>query len=175
MYRCESWTVKTEHRRIDALEIWCWRRLLRVPWTARRSNQSILNEISPGISLEGMILKLKLPDVKSWLIGKDSDAGRDWGQEEKRMTEDEMAGWHHWLDGPESGWTPGFGDGQGGLECCDLWGRKELDTTEWLIWSDLMVNEFTYKCLDFLQTIEFGDRESFWYRHQKGVRECPPC
>ena len=71
-------------------------------------------------------------------IGKDSDAGRDWGQEEKGMTEDEMAGWHHWLDGRESEWTPGVGDGQGGLECCDSWGRKESDMTEQLIWSDLI-------------------------------------
>ena len=77
------------------------------------------------------------PHVKSWLIGKDSDAGRDWGQEEKGTTEDETAGWHHWLDGRESQWTPGVGDGQGGLACCDSWGRKESDTTEWLIWSDL--------------------------------------
>ena len=76
------------------------------------------------------------PHAKSWLIGKDSDAGRDWGQEEKGKTEDEMAGWHHWLDGRESGWTPGVGDGQGGLVCCDSWGRKESDTTERLIWSD---------------------------------------
>ena len=78
------------------------------------------------------------PYAKRWLIGKDSDAGRDWGQEEKGTTEDEMAGWHHWLDGHESGWTPGVSDGQGGLACCDSWGRKELDTTEWLIWSDLI-------------------------------------
>ena len=76
------------------------------------------------------------PHVKSWLIGKDSDAGRDWGQEEKGTTEDEMAGWHLWLDGRESEWTLGVGDGQGGLVCCDSWGRKESDTTEWLI-SDL--------------------------------------
>ena len=77
------------------------------------------------------------PHAKSWLIGKDPDAGRDWGQEEKGTTEDEMAGWHHWLDGHEFGWTPGVGDGQGGLVCCDSWGRKESDTTERLIWSDL--------------------------------------
>jgi len=76
------------------------------------------------------------PHVKSWLIGKDSDAGRDWGQEEKGTTEDEMAGWHHWLDGRESGWTLGVGDGQGGLACCNSWGRKESDMTEQLIWSD---------------------------------------
>jgi len=79
------------------------------------------------------------PHVKSWLIGKDSDAGRDWGQEEKGMTEDEMAGWHHWLDGRESEWTLGVGDGQGGLACCYSWGRKESDTTEQLIWSDLSI------------------------------------
>ena len=76
------------------------------------------------------------PHVKSWLIGKDSDAGRDWGQEEKGTTEDEMAGWRPWLDGRESEWTPGVGDGQGGLACCNSWGRKESDTTERLIWSD---------------------------------------
>ena len=80
---------------------------------------------------------LRPPHVKSWLIGKDSDAGRDWGQEEKGMTEDEMAGWHHWLDGRESGWTPGVGDGQGGLVCCNSWGRKESDMTEWLNWTEL--------------------------------------
>ena len=74
------------------------------------------------------------PHVKCWLIGKDSDAGRDWGQEEKRTTEDEMAGWHQWLDGLESEWTPGVGDGQGGVACCDSWGRKESDTTERLNW-----------------------------------------
>ena len=78
------------------------------------------------------------PDAKSWLIGKDSDAGRDWGQEEKGTTEDEMAGWHHWVDGCESEWTPGDGDGQGGLACCDSWGRKESDTTERLNWTELI-------------------------------------
>ena len=77
------------------------------------------------------------PDAKNWLIGKDPDSGKDWGQEEKGTTEDEMIGWHHWLDEREFEWTPGDGDGQEGLECCDSWGRKELDTTELLIWSDL--------------------------------------
>ena len=77
------------------------------------------------------------PYAKSWLIGKDSDAGRDWGQEEKGTTEDEMAGWHHRLDGHESEWTPGVGDGQGGLECCDSWGHKESDTTERLNCTEL--------------------------------------
>ena len=79
------------------------------------------------------------PHAKSWLIGKDSDAGRDWGQVEKGTTEDELAGWHHRLDVRESEWTLGVGDGQGGLACCDSWGRKESDTTERLIWSDVWV------------------------------------
>ena len=78
------------------------------------------------------------PHGKSWLIGKDSDAGSDWGQQEKGMTEDEMAGWHHWLDGYEFEWTPGVGDGQGGLACCDSWGHKESDTTERLKWTELV-------------------------------------
>ena len=101
MYGCESWTVKkAKHQRIDAFELWGWRRLLRIPWTARRSNQSILKEISPGISLEGMMLRLKLQYFGHLMrrvdsLEKNSDAGRDWGQEEKRTTEDEMAEWHH--------------------------------------------------------------------------------
>ena len=80
---------------------------------------------------------LRPPHGKSWPIGKDSDAGRDWGQKEKGTTEAEMAGWHHWLDGRESEWTPGDGDGQGGLACCSSWGLKESDTTEWLTWTEL--------------------------------------
>ena len=88
---------------------------------------------------------LWLPHAKSWLIRKDSDAGRDWGQKEKGTTEDEMAGWHHWLDGHEFLWTPGVGDGQGGLVCCDSWGRRESDTTERLNWNELnlMLENFT--------------------------------
>ena len=100
MYGCESWTIKkAEHRRIDAFELWCWRRLLRVPWTARRSNQSILKEISPEHSLKGLMLKLKLQysgHLKNWLIWKDPDSGKDWRQEEKWMTEDEMASLTQW-------------------------------------------------------------------------------
>ena len=82
-------------------------------------------------------LVLWSPHAKCWLIGKDSDAGRDWGQEEKGSTEDEMAGWHHWLNGCGSEWTSGVGDGQGGLACCDSWGRKESDTTEQLSWTEV--------------------------------------
>ena len=115
-YRCESWTIKkAERQRIDAFELWCWRRLLRVPWTARRSNQSILKEISPECSLEGLMLKLKLQyfghlmrradsfEKKSWLIWKDPDVRKDWGQENKGMTEDVMVGWHHRLNEHEFG------------------------------------------------------------------------
>ena len=82
------------------------------------------------------------PHKKSWLIGEDSDAGRDWGQEENGTTEDEMAGWHHWLDGCESQWTPGVGVGQGGLACCNSWGHKESDTTELLVLSDVQCRQW---------------------------------
>ena len=84
------------------------------------------------------------PHGKSWLIGKDSDAGRDWGQEEKGTREDEMAGWHHWLNGHEFGWTPWVGDGQGGLVCCDSWGHKESDTTEQLNWTELNISHYYF-------------------------------
>ena len=106
MYGCESWTIKkAECQRMDAFELWCCRRLLRVPWTARRSNQSILKEISPEYSLEGLMLKLKLQYFGHLMQRVDSlektDAGRDWEQEEKGTTEDEMVRWHHRLDGHE--------------------------------------------------------------------------
>ena len=100
MYGCESWTInKADHQRTDALELWCWRRLLRVPWTARRSNQSILKEVSPDYSLEGLMLKLKL-QYFGHLIGRTDSlektlAGKDCKWKEKGTTEDEMVGWHH--------------------------------------------------------------------------------
>ena len=103
MYGCESWTIKkTECQRIDTFELWCWRRQLRISWTVRRSNQSILKEINPEYSLEGLMLKLKLQSFghlmqNSHLTGKDLDAGKDWRQKEKRLREDEMSGWHHWF------------------------------------------------------------------------------
>ena len=144
MYGGESWTVKkAECQRIDAFELWCWRRLLRVPWTERRSNQSILKEIHQSwVFIERIDAKAETPvlwppHANSWLIGKNSDAGRDWGREEKGTTEDEMAGWHHQLDGHEFGWTPGVGDGQGGLVCCNSWSRKESDMIEQLNWTEL--------------------------------------
>ena len=117
------------------LELWYWRRLLRVAWTARRSNQSILKEISAEYSLEGLLLKLKLQYFGHLMrrtdIWKDPAAGKYWRQEEKGTTEDEMVGWHHQLDGHEFEWTLAVGDGRGGLVCCSPRGCKESDTTEW--------------------------------------------
>ena len=141
MYGCESWTIKkAEHWRIDAFELWCWRRLLRVPWTAMRSNQSILKEISSECSLAGLILKLKLQyfghlmqradSLEKTLMPEKVEGGK------KRGWQDEIVGWHHRLDGHEFEWTPGVGDRQGGLACCDSWGYKELDMTERLNWTE---------------------------------------
>ena len=129
MYGCEIWTLKkAEHQRTDAFELWWWRRFFKVPWTARRSSQSMLKEITPEYSLEAPILWT--PDVKKQLIRKDPDAGKDWRQEEKRMTEDEMVGWHHQLEGHEFEQTSGDGEGQGSPACCRQWGHKQSDTTE---------------------------------------------
>ena len=150
MYGCESWTVKkAECRRIDAFEL-CWRRL-KSPLDCKeiqpvhpKGNQSWIFIGRTDAEAETPILWP--PDVKNWLIWKDSDAGKDWGQEEKGTTEDEMAGCHHGLDGRESEWTPGVGDGQGGLACCNSWGRKESDTSEWLNWTE-QKQLYLYVCL----------------------------
>ena len=142
MYGCESWTgKKAECWRIDAFELSCWRRILRVPWTPRRSNQPILKEISPGCSLEGLMLKLKPNTLVTW-CKELTHLKRPWSWERLRAgwkgtTEDEMVGWHHWLNGHGFGWTPGVGVRQGGLVCCGLWGHKESDMTEWLNWTEL--------------------------------------
>ena len=139
MYGYECWTVKkAECRRIDAFELWCWRRLLRVPWTARRSNQSILKRISPGCSLEGLMLKAKLQCFghlirrfdsleKTLMLGK-IEGRRRWGRQRMRWLDDITDS----INGHGFGWTPGVGDGQGGLACCGSWGCKESDTTEQL-------------------------------------------
>ena len=141
IYGCESWTVKkAERRRIDAFKLWCWKRVLRVPWTARRSNQSILKEFSPGCSLEGLMLKLKLQYFGHliWRVNSMEKILMLWGIGCRRRSEwqDEMVGWHHQLNGHEFEWTPGVGDGQGGLGCCSSWGHKESDTTERLNWTE---------------------------------------
>ena len=118
----ESWAL-----RIDAFELWFWRILLRVPWTARRSNQSILKEISPEYSLEGLMLKLKLQYFGHPMWRNDSLEKIEDG---KRRGWQRIIGWHHWLYGHEFEQAPGVGDGQGGLVCCSPWGHKELYTTE---------------------------------------------
>ena len=126
MYGCESWIIKkADRQRIDAFELWSQRRLLRVPWPERRSNQSILKEINPEYSLKGLTLKLKLQYfgyLRQWAKSlEDSDAGKDWRQEEKGMTEDEMVGWHHWLNGHKFERASGDGEGQSSLACCRPW------------------------------------------------------
>ena len=143
MYGCESWNVKkVEHQRIDAFELWCWRRLLRFPWTARRSNRSILKKSVLNIHWKDWYWIWNSHTLATWWKElthlKDPDAGKDWGQEEKGMTEDEMVGWHHWLKGHEFEQAPGVGDRHGGLACCSPWGCKELDITERLNWTELI-------------------------------------
>ena len=132
MYGFESWTIKrAEHRRIDAFELWCWRRLLRAPWTARKSNQSILKEISLEYSLEGLMLKLKLQHFGYLIQRTDSlEMTLMLGKIDGRMRRGEMVGWHHQLKGHEFEKALGVGNGQGGLACCSPWGRKESDMTE---------------------------------------------
>ena len=128
---------------MDAFELQLWRRLLTVSWTARRSNQLILKEISPEkYSLEGLILNLNLQSFGHLMRSADSlektlMLKKIWRWEEKRMTDNEMVGWHHWLDGLEFEQALGVGDGQGSLTCCSPWGHKELDMTEWLKWTEL--------------------------------------
>ena len=131
---------EAECQRIDAFELWCWR-CLRIPWTSRRSNQSILKEINPEYSLEGRMLKLKLQYFGRLIqransLEKTLMLGKIEKQEEKGMTEDEMAGWYHWLNRHESEQVSGDCEGQGGLACCSPPGRKEWDTTERLKWTD---------------------------------------
>ena len=124
MNECESWTIKkAEHPKIDAFKLWCWRRLLRVPWTARRSNQSILKEINPEYSLEGQMLNLQYFGhlMQRADSGKDPYMGKDWEQEEKGMAEDKMVGCHHWLTRQEFQQTLGDSEGQGSLACCSPW------------------------------------------------------
>ena len=129
------WTIKKAgHRRIDAFELWCWRRLLENPLDCKeiqpvkpKGNQPWIFIGRTDTDAEAPILWP--PDVKSWLIGIDPDSGKDWRQEAERVTEDEMVGWHHWLNGPKSEQTLGDSEGQGSLACCSPWGRKELDTT----------------------------------------------
>ena len=152
-YGCESWTIKKAERwRFDVFELWCSRRLLRVPLDCREIQPVHPKEDKSWVFIGRTDVEAETPvfwppDEKSWLIWKDTDAGKDWGQEEKGTTEDEMVGWHHQLNGHGFGWTPGVGDGQGGLVCCGSWGRRvrhdwatELHWTfsevvfKWVLW-----------------------------------------
>ena len=137
MCGCENWTIKkAEHQRIDAFKLWCWRRLLRVLWTVRRSNQSVLKEVRPGYSFERLMLKLKLQYLATW-CEELTHLKRPWCWERLKAGgegagEDEMVGWHHWLNPHEFEQALGVGDGQRSLVCSSPWGSKQLDTTEWL-------------------------------------------
>ena len=172
MYGCESWSIrKVECWRIDAFELWCWRRLLRVPWTARRSNQSILKENSPGCSLEGLMLKLKLQYFghlmwradsleKTLMLGKIEGRRR---RGRRRMGW--LGGITDSMDMGLFGWTLGVGDGQGGLVCWGSWGRKESDTTERLNWTEFF---FTFSArLSLLFPKNFSHLA--WHRGQQEV------
>ena len=150
MYGCESWTVKKAEKKKE--ESWALKNWWFLTVVLEKTLESPLDckEIQPVHSkgdrscvffrrtdAQAETPILWPPHAKSWPIGKDSDTGRDWEQEEKGTTEDEMAGWHHWLNGHEFGWTPGVGDGQGGLACCNSWDCKESDTTKQLNWTQL--------------------------------------
>ena len=172
MYGCESRTIKkTESRRIDVSDLWCWRRLLRVPWTAReiqpvypKGDQSWKSIGRTEAEVEAPILWP--PNVKNWLIGKDLDAGKDWRQEEKGTTEDEMFGWHHQLNGHEFEQAPWDGEGQGGLKCCSPWGHKACVRSHFsCVW--LSVTLWTAAC-QAPPSIGFS-RQEYW----SGLL-CPP-
>jgi len=140
MYGCESWTIKkAEHQKIDAFELWFWR-TLESPLDCK-TQPVHPNENQPWILIgrtdaEAETPKLWPPDAKSWLTGKDPDAGKDWRWEKKGMMEDEIVGWHHWCDGHEPEQTLGVGDRRGGLVCCSPWGCKKSNTTEQLNWTE---------------------------------------
>ena len=137
MYGCESWTVKkAEWQRIDAFELWCWRRLLKVPWTGRRSNQSILKEISPEYSLEELMLKMMLQYFghlmwRTDLLEKILILGKIEGRRITPTTEDKMVGWHHRPSGHKFEQALGDDKGQGSLVCCSPWSCKDSNMTEW--------------------------------------------
>ena len=178
MYGCESWTIKkAEHQRIDAFELWCWRRLLRVPWTARTSNQSTLKEISPAYSLEGLMLKLKLQYLATW-CKELSHLKRLWWWERLKTGERDDRGWDGWMASPTR-WTwvwleqaLGVGDGQGSLSCCSPWGCKECDTTERLNWTDWfcisffshwIVNLYSWRQINGPVVIQFNRSKNVIY------------
>ena len=156
---CETCTIKkAEHRWNDVFELWCWRTLespldcKKIKPVNPKGNQSWIFIWRAEVEAEGPLLWPS--DAKNWLIGKDPDAGKDWRQEEKGTTEDEMAGWHHQFDGHEFEQALGVGYGQGSLACCSPWGHKKLDMTEWL--NCIELNWMTVMCCDFY----------YWQSHQ---------
>ena len=157
MYGCERWTIKkAECQRIDAFEHqFKKRKVLRVLWTARRSNQSNSKGNPSWIFIGRTDVEAEAPvlwprDVKNWLIWEDPDGGKDWRQEEKGTTEDEMVGWHHQLNGHEFEQAPGVGDGHGCLACCGPWSHKEWDMTERLKWTIELVCGVYFCCCLFI-------------------------
>ena len=173
VYGCESWIIKkAECWRIEAFKLWFWRRLLRVPWPARRSNQSILKEISPEYPLEGLMLKLKLQYFghlmwradsleKTLMLGKIEGRRRRWWHD--------MVGWHHRLNGHEFEKTPGVGDTQGGLVCCSPWRGKELDVTVLLNWSESQPHVFKSQTEFWLDL-----SPSIWFKPQSNANGFSP-
>ena len=147
MHGCESWTIKkAEHWRIDAFELWCWTRL-ESPLDCKEIQPVHPKGDQPWIftgrtDAEAEATIIWPPDVRNWLLGKDPDAGKDWGQKEKGTIEYKLVGWHHLLNGRKFEWALGDGDGQGSLVCCSPWGRKELDMTEQLNWTELTNYKF---------------------------------
>ena len=160
MCGCESWTIKKAERRKN----WCFWTVLLEKTLESPLDWKKIQPVHPKgdqswvfigrTDAEAETPILWPPDMKNWLIWKDPDAGKDWGQEEKGMTEDEMVGWHHWLYGHEFGWTPGVGDGQGGLVCCSSWGRKESDMTEQLNWTELSICWINSDAFSFISDLE---------------------
>ena len=180
MYGCKSWMIKkAEHWRTDTFELWHWRRLLRVPWTARRSNQSILKEISPEYSLERLMLKLKLQYFGHlmWRIdslGTTLMLGKIEGKR-KRGWQNEMVGWHHWLNGHEFEQALGVGGGQGSLMYCSPWGCKESDMTEQLSTAQHSQSYGFFNShvwmweLDHKETWVWVSSRSWWWTGKPGV------
>ena len=166
---------KAEHRRIDAFELWL-EKTLESPLECKeiqpvhsKGNQSWIFIGRTDVEAETPILWP--PDANNWLIWKDPNAGKDWGQEEKGTTEDEMVGWHHQLNGHGFGWTLGVGDGQEGLACWGSWGHKELDTTERLSWTELIFTKFTH-------TFTCTQIHQKWWKHVKRTQsqqKTPSC
>ena len=157
MYGCESWTIKVEHQRIYVFELWCWGRFLRILWKARRANQSILKETNPEYwknwywSWSSKTLANWCKELTHWKK-KNPDTGKDWRQEEKGATEDEMVGWHHWPNGHEFEQTQADNEGQGSLVCCSPWGRKESDMAYWLNKNDPQTNSSLFTSVPIQET-----------------------